>query len=229
MRSLWRASQPINQGDIAGRYLSLRCAITAYPASLRFVPNLFHRETRTAYPGMLAVFASPDGRPSHLHKTYLNPEGGKAPVSEPRMFARGKIEQGGAVRLAAPSRILGIAEGIETALSAQAVTGVPCWAALNTSLLVKWQPPEIARHVVIFGDNDSHFGGQRAAFDLAKGLQAGGQQVTVCIPVTFKDWNDVHSNLRRGCFRGRSEVARARETINPNLEVLPAPGEDPNK
>jgi putative DNA primase/helicase len=217
MKALWRISQPISADDVAGRYLSSRCGVTGYPQSLRFVPQLFHPETRSVHPGMLAIFSSPDGRPSHLHRTYLEPSGGKARVGEPRMFARGKIGPGGAVRLASYDQILGMAEGIETALSARAVTGIPCWAALNTSLLTRWQAPQRLQHLVVFGDNDAHFSGQRAGFELAKRLQAEGRIVSVCIPRGFKDWNDVQEDVRRGSAAALAEVSTAMEIINSNL------------
>lgn len=224
MRALWRVSQPISAEDVAGKYLSSRCAVTDYPQSLRFVPQLFHPETRSMHPGMIAIFSSPDGKPSHLHKTYLDPSGGKARVGEPRMFARGKIVPGGAVRLAAYDQILGVAEGIETALSAQAVTGIPCWAALNTSLLTRWQAPQGLQHVVVFGDNDAHFSGQRAGFELAKRLQAEGRIVSVCIPRRFKDWNDVQKDVQRGSGTALAEVSTTLEIINSNLERAGAGG-----
>jgi len=229
MRALWQSSQPITSEDVAGKYLRSRCALAEYPPSLRFVPRLLHRETSAMYPGMLALFTSADGQPGHLHKTYLDPSGGKAQVSAPRMFARGKIVPGGAVRLAVPDRILGIAEGIETTLSAQTVTGIPCWAALNASLLTKWQPPEGLQHVVVFGDNDANFAGQRAAFELARRLQSDRLQVSVCIPGAYKDWNDVHVAVQCGSSAAQAEVAKAIESVNPKLVELARAGGCPRK
>jgi putative DNA primase/helicase len=229
MRALWQISQPISADDPAGKYLSTRCAVAKYPRSLRFVPNLFHPGTRSTFPGMLAVYSSPDGTGSHLHMTYLDPSGGKAHVAEPRMFARGKIEPGGAVRLAQHEQILGIAEGIETALSAQAVTGLPCWAALNTSLLTKWQAPQNVKLVIIFADNDAHFAGQRAAFDLAQRLATEGRGVSVCAPAEYKDWNDVHVHVRTGSSAAQAEISKAIEIINANLAKTTRAGGIPPK
>jgi len=44
------------------------------------------------------------------------------------------------VQLMPAGGVLGIAEGIETALSAAVLDGVPVWAALNTSLLARFEP-----------------------------------------------------------------------------------------
>jgi putative DNA primase/helicase len=41
--------------------------------------------------------------------------------------------------------VLGIAEGIETALSASILFNVPVWAALTEGLLQEWVPPPDVR------------------------------------------------------------------------------------
>ena len=51
------------------------------------------------HPGMLAVVTAPDGTLANVHRTYLTPDGDKAPVAQPRMFMPGKVQAGSAVRL----------------------------------------------------------------------------------------------------------------------------------
>src|SRR5204862_4060212 len=93
-----------------------------------------------------------------------------------------------------------IAEGIETALSASVLFGVPCWAAVNAGMLAAWRPPPEARHIIIFGDNDPSFAGQAAAYVLARRLGSEGRVVEVQVPAEMDaDWNDVHQlQLNRG-------------------------------
>jgi putative DNA primase/helicase len=142
---------------------------------------------------MIAMVSGPNGSPSILHRTYLTDDGRKAPVIEPRLFMPGTIAKGAAIRLAPAGDALGIAEGIETALSASALFGVPCWAAGNAGLLAAWQSPPEAKRIVIFGDNDPDYGGQAAAYALAKRLGLDGRIVEVQIPTKVDtDWNDVH-------------------------------------
>lgn len=89
---------------------------------------------------------------------------------------------------------LGIAEGIETAISAYAIFGIPTWAAISANMLEKWEPPKIVKKVYIFGDNDHNFIGQLAAYRLAYRLRQneGFEAVRVLIPnVTGADWNDM--------------------------------------
>ena len=87
---------------------------------------------------------------------------------------------------------MGIAESVVTALSASQLFDVPVWAALSTGGMVNWKPPEHARNIIIFGDNDANFAGQNAAYGLAYRLQVQGRNVEVRIPdLEDADWNDV--------------------------------------
>jgi putative DNA primase/helicase len=89
--------------------------------------------------------------------------------------------------------VLGIAEGIETALSATALFGVPCWAAVNAGMLAAWQPPPETKRIIVFGDNDPNYAGQAAAYALAARLGSDERAVEVQIPAEVgADWNDVH-------------------------------------
>src|ERR1700760_2034451 len=80
------------------------------------------------------------------------------------------VAKGAAIRLAPAGDALGIAEGIETALSASALFGVPCWAAVNAGMLALWRPPHEGRGDGIFGGNEPRYprparappGGRRA-------------------------------------------------------------------
>jgi putative DNA primase/helicase len=111
----------------------------------------------------------------------------------------GAMPTGAAARLMEHAETLGIAEGIETALSAAALFNVPCWAALTAGLLEEWSPPPGVRTVFVFGDNDESSTGQASAFGLARRLKAKGLSVMVEIPpVTGWDWNDVHQRSLSG-------------------------------
>jgi putative DNA primase/helicase len=71
----------------------------------------------------------------------------------------------GAVRLGPASAIMGIAEGVETALSAMAMADMPVWASIGSKRLHRVELPEIVQEVHIFCDNDKpgHEAAQRAA------------------------------------------------------------------
>lgn len=120
------------------------------PPVLRFVPALWHAETETRWPAMLAPLQNGLDRVCGVHITYLAADGGgpgiptKAPVA-PAKRMRGAVG-GCAIRLCAlldpwADRIggvavsmavrammgtsLGLAEGIETALSVMALLPTP--------------------------------------------------------------------------------------------------------
>jgi putative DNA primase/helicase len=126
------------------------------------------------------------------HVTYL--QGGKKLAGyEPRKLLSpltGRV--GCAVRLMPATDVLGIAEGIETALSAAVIDGVPVWAALNTSLLAKFDPPVSVDRLVIYADRDEP--GLLAAIRLQEHMQdriKAGLTVEVRAPrAPAKDWNN---------------------------------------
>ncbi len=190
---LWTASHRIGQEDAAYRYLVSRCGLIEIPSSLRAIDRLKYVDNGKAdfFAGMLATVSAPDGKAVTMHRTFLTKDGRKAPVDNPRRIMPGSIAFGSAVRLADHDETLGIAEGIETALSASKLFNVPVWAALNAGLLAKWEPPAGVKSILIFGDNDASFTGQKAAYELAFRL-SDKFQTTVHLPrQTGTDWNDV--------------------------------------
>ncbi|BET62238.1 putative prophage DNA primase [Yersinia pseudotuberculosis] len=69
-----------------------------------------------------------------------------------------------AIRLFPVSSTLGIAEGIETALSCKQIYNCNTWAVLNTSLMKRFKAPKGVRHLIIFADTDLNGAGHAAAW-----------------------------------------------------------------
>jgi putative DNA primase/helicase len=192
---MWRAARPLNGIDPPSKYLMSRgLSFDTFPSQLRFMPRMtYHHEDkrRSEHPAMLALFVAPDAASATVHITYLDDYGRKADVPKSRKLAPGPIPPGGAVRLASSAESMGIAEGIETALSAARLFGMPVWAALSANGLMKWQPPKTVRHVTVFGDTDDSFTGQHKAYALACRLRTEGFAVDVALPEQMgTDWND---------------------------------------
>ena len=95
----------------------------------------------------------------------------------------------GAVRLGGPGPKLGLAEGIETALSATALFGLPCWATLGTERFALVAIPPTVTELMLFLDNDP--GGRRAEA-LARAANPGIPAIEALYPDRAgDDWNDV--------------------------------------
>ncbi|WP_245523900.1 toprim domain-containing protein [Mesorhizobium sp. M2D.F.Ca.ET.223.01.1.1] len=199
---LWDSAGRITRGDPVDRYLRGRgVGLDFYPHTLRFAPSISYQDDtgrRERHPAMLAALIDVDGNAVNIHRTYLTDDGRKAEVDEVRKMMPGGFPAGASIRLAPHGSVLGIAEGIETALAATALFGVPCWSAVNSTGLEKWLAPAGITEVVVYGDNDPKFGGQAAAFALAHRLACAGLITSVQIPpMVGEDWNDVLTKARR--------------------------------
>jgi putative DNA primase/helicase len=178
---IWDAAKPIKRPSPVADYLAKRCDWTE-----NYSENL--RENGTL---MLAKVQTWDGKGVNIHRTHIADD--KATV---RKLMPGKLPDGSAIRLAYVNlwTEMGVAEGIETALSAMKLFGLPTWSLINATLMQKWRPPVGIKKVVIFGDNDKSFTGQMAAYTLAYKLR-DSVEVEVKIPtMPGWDWNDVHRN-----------------------------------
>lgn len=195
LRDTYKATQPVQPGDLVHRYLEARGVDELiYPDALRFAPKLRDGDGGIR-PCMVAMVSGPDGKPVSMHRTFLKSDGsGKAEMASPRKMMPGELPEGACIRLSeyVAGGPLGIAEGIETAMSASALYDMPVWAAINSAILKKWLPPDGCTEVAVFGDNDPKFGGQSAAWALAHRLAVKGFEVSIHIPEQVgADWNDV--------------------------------------
>lgn len=108
-RTLWRKGLPAD-GTPVEAYLRHRGFTGTIPPTIRFLPDAKHPQG-TSHPAMVAAVAViPSQKVVAVHRTFLRPDGaGKADV-EPAKMALGPVG-GGAVRLAAASERLAVAEG----------------------------------------------------------------------------------------------------------------------
>ena len=183
---IWKVSQAANGGPV-DQYLHGRGVTIPVPPSIRFHPALMYKPSNLELPAMVAALQRPDGQVVGVHRTYILPNGrGKAPVSSPKM-ALGRLA-GNAVRLAAATETLGIAEGIETGLSAMQLYDDPVWCACGSNLAGVIVPDTVKR-VVIYADNGE--AGQLAADKAAAKFYQQGRRVTIVRPIDgFGDFND---------------------------------------
>jgi hypothetical protein len=187
--ALWAASRPIARSS-AEAYLLSR-GLDVQSNDLRYHPRTpYGRGAETLFrPAMIAAVRDESGLVA-VHRTYLHLEPpGLAHLAIPKR-ALGRLGQG-AVRLRAPrAGVLGWAEGIETAMAAMLLTGIPCWAALGTERFASIALPRTVERLILFLDHDA--GGRRAETLALDSFGGGALQIESRYPASEgADWNDV--------------------------------------
>jgi hypothetical protein len=188
---LFAASKPV-AGTLADTYLRARGLTQGgMTSALRFHPKCWHRDegqTRSLpRPALIAAVTDGAGALQGVHRTWLAPDGqGKARVDTQRR-AMGHL-LGNAVRLTPHDDILVVGEGIETMLSlAEAVPGLPVWAALSSGHLGAVLLPAGVQRLYIAIDRDP--AGRGAAERLGARALDAGIAVRVLEP-RLGDFND---------------------------------------
>lgn len=195
-RAIWRASKPIFD-TIADEYLrGARCIqLPHLPDCLRFHSGLQPdpRQPQT-FPAMIAGVTDGTGSLVAIQRTFLAPDGqSKAPIKGAKR-SLGPIGLG-AVRLASAATVLGVAEGVETGLSAMEIFRLPVWCVLGSNLS-RLDLPRPVRNVVIFGDRGAT--GEAAAAKACQIYRSQGRKVVVRFPEVGDDFNDELKARRNG-------------------------------
>jgi putative DNA primase/helicase len=186
MKIVWDGSRKPKEGGHVAFYLQNRVGCL-WPSQA--LAEAFYGGS----PVMIAKIANHEGtRAVNLHLTFLTEDGRKANITPAKKVMPGKLPPGCAIRLGPVKSVMGVAEGIETAISAAIMYDMPVWACVNGTLLSQWIPPEGAEHVTVFGDNDSNYTGQAKAYHLANRLEVQFKRRTAVLipPVPGQDWND---------------------------------------
>ena len=184
---LWMSSISIT-GTLGEIYLRRnRGLIGPYPPSIRF-KHVMNDRLDAESPAILAAVARADRKIIAVQVTFLTDDAQKAPGPVPRRTI-GKLGEG-AVRLGSHTNVLGLAEGVETALSAMEIFGVPCWATLGAARLPGVKVPAGVKTIHIFGDNDDP--GREAAERAAERYTHEGRRVILRFPPErYGDYNDI--------------------------------------
>jgi hypothetical protein len=185
---IWKTARPI-AGTLTETYLTEhRGLLPPFPPTLRS-SHVHYPRAGLLLPAMVAAVQAPDRRVVAVQATFLRDrDGAKAPVSDPRRTT-GALGAG-AVRLAAAGPVLGLAEGVEDALSAISLTNVPTWACIGAGRMHVVTIPDEVRELHVFVDDDEP--GRAAAERTTSRHTAEGRRVVLRLPPDgFKDWNDV--------------------------------------
>ncbi|MBB4267714.1 VapE domain-containing protein [Roseospira visakhapatnamensis] len=211
-RRVVESCQPLG-GTLAEAYLKARGLTDPGAPDLLFTPDMTDMASRTGWPGMVGVIRDGDGQPTGgIHRTFLRPDGaGKASPGKKMLGPAG----GGHVRLfpVPEDGHLGIAEGIETALSAHRLFGLPTWAGLSAEGVRRFQWPGGVTRLTIFADAGE--AGQKAAADLAARLNDAGIGHTIVSPLHGDDFND---DLRHGATAD-DYAPKTSDAAGPSVQV----------
>jgi putative DNA primase/helicase len=182
-KSLWADAMPI-PGTPAEQYLRAArgLPLPGYVDSLRYHPRAW-RNRRYGPPGpaMIARMTCPEtGQPTGVHVTRLRPDGsGKAEGADTRIM----LGKAGVVRLSPDDEVtlgLGVAEGIETALSVMAFGWTPVWALLSAGGIRRFPVLPGIKSLTIFADADH--AGMGAAEACAARWEACGREARIFAP-----------------------------------------------
>jgi len=198
--------------SLATRYLQSRGLMGSHQSNvIRFSPfnNYYDTELKKVtgtYPAMLSQVQDANGAPICIHRTYLSADANKADVPMPKklmQYAEDRTFKGSAIRLFPATSVLGVTEGVETALAVHEATKMPVWACIGNYILEQVSIPDSVELVVIWADKDRSGTGQLSADKLAKRLNDEGFQTIVMLPpgelgdAKGIDWLDVYN--RYGC------------------------------
>ena len=186
-RNLWASCMPLS--GVAVQYLKARhCVVPAY-GDLKWDPALKHPSGYVG-PALVALITDVEtNEPLSLHQTWITATG-KADVKPARRLLGNHSIVGGCIRLTPNDEvvaILGIAEGIETALSL-AWAPLPVWATIDAGHMSKFPVLDGIRTLVIAQDQDP--AGIAAAMTCAARWVAAGREVFATRQAA-NDLNDV--------------------------------------
>jgi hypothetical protein len=189
-RALWAECAPL-AGTALAYLRSRRCVIPPADGDLRWHPALEHPSGHVGPALVAQVTDALDCRHAlTLHRTWICADGRKAEVTPPRMLLRAHRKNGGCVRLWGDDFViygLGIAEGIESALSL-AHAFQPVWAAIDAGNLGAL--PVIAGLESLVVGVDADPSGRTAAQACAQRWTAAGCEVFLVEP-EHGDLNDL--------------------------------------
>lgn len=191
---LWGAARAL-AGTPAAAYLAAR-GLDCEVSQLRFLERTPHgpKPLTRFRPALVAAVRDRTGLVA-VHRTFLDPRRPRIADLPNAKCGLGPFGQG-AVRLGGVAARLGLAEGVETALSATALFDMPCWATLGTERFALVALPDEVTELHLFLDHD--VGGRRAEA-LAREAFAHVPSIHAHYPLRAgADWNDVLRASARG-------------------------------
>jgi putative DNA primase/helicase len=213
LRQTWKQTVSLNHADArpVRNYLEARALgeiLSTPPRVLRAHRSLAYWDSYSSkivghFPAMVALFHGSNGQPVTLHVTWLRADGcAKAEVASPKKIlgvpVRGATT-GGAIHLHEPrGGILGLCEGIESALSMHLLQKLPVWSTYCADNLAAAYLPKGLRELHIGIDIDANGKGEEVAQALAKRVRKFSPRTKTFIVTPEVDGTgDLNDELRR--------------------------------
>lgn len=199
------ALMPDLKNTSAAGYLQSRGIFTLPAEHIRFCERQPTRKGMEVinFQAMWALATDSKGQLCYLHRTYLD---GNSKADILVVKRQTKLQEDNyldyadsvAIRMFPVASTLGVAEGIETALSCKQVYGVNTWATINAGFMDKFVAPQGVTHLVVFADTDtSSATGHAAAFACARRNLVANNDVEK-VSVRWPDKGDFNDLIREG-------------------------------
>lgn len=198
------SAMPVLKDTTAAQYLQGRGIFTLPADCIRFCDAQPVKGRSKIYQAMWALATDAKGQPCYMHRTYLDGahKADVAVVKRKKSLQEENYLQHAksvAIRMFPVDSTLGIAEGIETALSCKQVYGINTWAAMDAGGMEKFIAPRGVKTLVIFADYDIRSAtGHDAAFRCARSNLNSNNDVER-IRVLWCDSGDFNDLIRDGC------------------------------
>jgi putative DNA primase/helicase len=187
-------SLPVVAGTQAQDYLQSRGIYAMPRRGVRYSPAEYDNDAGRVVPCMFAIASNEYGEPVYKHLTYIE-NGKKAELETVRkMHTLQEYPGSVAVKLFEAGAVLGIAEGIESALSAANIYKMPVWSAINATIMQRFRAPTGVTALYVFADNDKNGTGLAAAFACGRANILSNndvQKVYIRWPLKLNDFNDM--------------------------------------
>jgi len=185
--------QPIS-GSEAEIYLQTRGINILPHKSVRF-SKMENFDRHNQYPAMYALATNQDNKIVYGHATYMVKGSKINHENSKKQFKLDEVyDTNISIKMFAVKEVMGIAEGIESALSAAQIFDVPTWATMTSNFMKKFLVPDGIKHLFIYADNDRNGTGLEAAFTCGRTniLRPNDvEYVDIIWPNERGDFNDV--------------------------------------
>lgn len=190
------------RGTTGADYLNYRGIFNLPAEAIRF--NDKQRHNGRVFQSLYSLATDDKGELCYLHQTLLD-GAKKADIGSSAKRLKSLQEdnyldyaRSVAIRMFPVSTTLGIAEGIETALSAHQIYKVNTWATINSGFMKKFRVPSGVKHLIIFADRDENSAtGLAAAYECAHANLLAKNDLER-VSVYWPDHDDFNNMLMNG-------------------------------